>query len=369
MAFVDVPGGGAWLPEIQPNVSSGTVLNSFLLDASGEKVAFIFQVPKTGTLDKFELLLRTVTQAPANGLKFSFQDLNTTTTGNPDGTIDQYRVVTSGITSNAWLAPGLMTSDGTDTGTKRSVTRGDWLCCVVEFESFAASDSLNIGAWGHAASGLASRYQVQHFTTSWSKSGTTHPILALKYDDGTYAHIGWWVQPVLTVASTQFNSGSTPDERGMIVRFPFPAKVSGYWIWADRLVNGRSYDVVLYDSDGSTALATDSTSGYEQNGAQVGKFSSELTLSADTDYRLVMKPTSGNNVAIYEATVQDAAHFAAWPGGQNWHATERTDAGSWSQTTTRRPYMGLLVTAVDDGAGGAGGGLLTHSGMNGGMRG
>jgi hypothetical protein len=58
----------------------------------------------------------------------------------------------------------------------------------------------------------------------------------------------------------------------------------------------------------------------------------------------------------------------ALPGGQDLYWGERTDGGSWTTTTTKRPNMGLWLDQFDDGVGGASG-VKVHSGMDGGFRG
>ncbi|MBI3983851.1 hypothetical protein HY346_00975 [Candidatus Microgenomates bacterium] len=361
--------GGLWIPAPIHFSVSAPAFSAMLIDASGEKAAFVLSIPKTGTLDKFEFRLNAVTQAPASGLRCAFQDVSLVN-GDPDGTDDQFRVVTTGLTANTWVAPGLITSDGTDTGVKRAVTKGDLVACVVSFESFATGDSLevsNLAQTGVVQQSIGGFPYPDQFTTAWTKIAG-RPVVALKYNDGTYELIEATSLPLSALNSTAFNSGSTPDERGNILQFPFPVKVSGFWVRVD--LDGDA-DVVLYDSDGTTALATSSLDTNVRASA-VGHtlfryFSSDVSLSKDTTYRLVLKPTSVTSVTLYDFDVNAAAIMDAVEGGQNWHHTQRTDAGAWSQTTTKRNMMGLLVTSADDGAGG--GGILVHPGMTGGCRG
>lgn len=144
-----------------------TPFSDLLIDAAGEKVAIVFRAPKTGTLDRAEFKLDAVTQAPVSGLRVSFQDVGAAD-GNPDGTQDQFRTVPQGsISAGAWVVPGLMTSDGTDGGTKRSVTKGDLIAFVVEFDSFAAGDSLEVRCMGQGANfNTTGQPYVSHFTAS-----------------------------------------------------------------------------------------------------------------------------------------------------------------------------------------------------------
>jgi hypothetical protein len=355
-------------------MGAATQTTNFLIDASAEKVAFVIRVPKTGTLNSVGFLLGTVTQAPASGLKVSFQDVDTST-GNPDGTGDQFATVTSGLTSNSWVdvsSTGYMGAGGAGSGAKRSVTVGDRLAIVIEFASFAASDSLNIVAAATGTS-VTMNYQcyVDHFTASWAKSAATNPIFSLKYDDGTYAVMPE-VLPITGFGTLSYNQNTVAqDEAGLIFQVPFSCKVSGCWYDAD--IDGTA-DFVLYDSDGSTSLGSFSVDNNVRNstgnGAGFGYFTGgEKTLTVNTSYRLIFKPTSTTNVILKYFDVNSAALLDQMPGGQTCHFTSRVDAGSWSQTTTRRPLMGLLISALDDGvsAGGSGGGirLAGHGGLAG----
>ncbi|RJQ37448.1 MAG: hypothetical protein C4555_06340 [Dehalococcoidia bacterium] len=165
MAFVSLPGEGLWVPK--PIVYSA--YSNLLIDASGERVAITFDAPLTGTLDSFEFRLGTVTQAPVNGLRCSFQDINSA--GNPDGIDDQFRVITTGLTSSTWVAPGLVTADGTDTGIKRSVTAGQRLAAVISFDNFVAGDALEISMVSTSTTNVevVGRCFPALFTASWSR--------------------------------------------------------------------------------------------------------------------------------------------------------------------------------------------------------
>jgi len=90
----------------------------------------------------------------------------------------------------------------------------------------------------------------------------------------------------------------------------------------------------------------------------------DISLLGSTNYRVAVKPTSANNCQLRDHDLPGAVYMDAIEGGQNWHYTERTDAGAWTQTTTKRPWIGLLVTANDDGV--STGGLIRHPGMGGG---
>lgn len=354
--------GGAWIPKPPP--SADLLFAGITIDASGEKAAFIFRVPKTGTLDKAEIKINAVTSAQA--IKLSFQDVDTTT-GFPDGTADQYRVIASGSVSAAWMVPGLMTSDGTDGGSKRSVTRGDLLALVIEFDSTAGN--LDVAGTNSTTYLLNTDFYTAQFTAAWAKLTNRSPVFALKYNDGTYAFVGGDNFPISGALplTTTYNSGSTPDERGIMFQFPFKCAVGGAWFVAD--VDNVA-DLVLYDSDGSTPLATCSLDpdvrGTTSGSPSFARFASDITLSAGTNYRLVLKPTSGSSIGIREFTINAAAIMDSFEGGQSIHHTSRTDAGAWTQDTSRRAFMGLLVTQLSDDVG-AGGTTIAGTPMRRGM--
>ncbi|MHC4155648.1 MAG: hypothetical protein ACYST6_12100 [Planctomycetota bacterium] len=332
------------------------------INASAEKVAFIFTIPKTGTLDKFEFLLGTVTQAPASGIRCSFQNLDAS--GDPDGTQDEYRDVTSGITSDTWLVPGLITDNGGDGGNKRSVTVGDRIAAVVEFVSWGAGDDLEVDALNITSLATVENHNyVDLYTASWAKVANVCPNIALKYDDGSYEWLATDILPASALGSLSVNTGTTPDEVGLIFQLPFSCRVKGAWVRLAANASGRDFDVVLY---GPTTRTVSVDADQLQNTAARSIsviFPAAETLLANTNYRLALKPTTANSIGAYYLDVAVAAIMDAIEGGQEFHWTQRSDAGSWSETTTRRPIMGLLIDGIDTGGAASsqlvGGGLIS----------
>ena len=322
--------------------------------ATADKFTIIMQAPKTGTLYGCEFRLGTVTQAPTNGITVSFQDV-TASTGVPDGTQDQYRVVTSGLTANTWVAPGIMSSDGTDTGTKRSVTQGDTIACVIEFTSFSASDSLSISV-GSTGFGAAAGFPYASFynSTSWANNSGI-PVVALKYSDGTYAMSGWSI-PYQTFTAVTYNSGSSPNEYGVRFSSPVPLSVCGFWTNQSYNATNHSYTLKLYADatapGGSTLASYTRNSGTSRTASSVRtpyhRLSSNVTITANTWYRLTFVPEDTNNATLYQADLNAAAIQDVLTFGQSFYMTQANGAG-WTNTTTARIFMGLLICGADDG--------------------
>ena len=102
---------------------------------------------------------------------------------------------------------------------------------------------------------------------------------------------------------------------------------------------------------------------------RVGPFLGRFGLLLVTVFILLLTQqghaTTTNNLNVLLTDVQNASYWAAMDGGSTWRWTQRTDAGAWTPTTTRRPCMGLRFVSFNP----TGGGLLVHPGLGGGMRG
>jgi hypothetical protein len=341
-------GGGVFMPKPE---SIAAFNSNLLLDASGEKIGCVFRAPKTGTLAKVRFLTGTVTTGDT--MKVSFQDVDMST-GNPDETADQYRTVSvANSDDSTWISTGLITTDGTDSGGKRSVTRGDLLAIVIEFDSYVAGN-LNINNTTGILDYGNSTYTCLKTGGSWVKTSNTFGCFELEYDDGSLPYSDMLLPGF--GAATTLASNTSPDEAALYFRFPVGVTVGGAYLYLDV---DAAMDVVLYDTDGSTALATvsldsDVRSGTSANGTMV-VFPSEIDLAANSWYFLAIKPTTTTAVGYRRMTVRASASMDMFDLGQNAYLATRTDAGVWGATTTVRPRMSLLVTKIHDGAGGGGG--------------
>ena len=374
MALQPFPGGNVFLPGPFHHGAAAPTFNSSgtqVIDASGEKIAIVGYVRKAGDLSKVHTRMGTVSLNAASQIRTSFQNvLLSSGQGDPDETQDQFRdTAGSAITSNAWFSSGIVSSDGTDTGAKRTVAVGDLLAVVWEYQAFTAADTLTVHGLNGLSNASAQFGRPAHGRIktggSWQANVPTeyNPILVLEYSDGSFDTLdGCW--PIDNFNAPAFNNGSTPDERGLCFRLPFPATVEGAIVRVDL---DAAADLVLYDS-GSSALATvslDENFRFQTSGHNLrALFASPQNLSANTTYRLALKPTSGTNVTFYDWTVTNANYLNNFQGGASWKHTERTDAGAWTDTTTKRPWMSLILSKFDDGAGAAGGiGRLVGGGI------
>jgi hypothetical protein len=83
-----------------------------------------------------------------------------------------------------------------------------------------------------------------------------------------------------------------------------------------------------------------------------------VEVAKDVYYRIVIKPTTGTNVTIYDYDVETAAIMDAAPGGQDFHYTSANTVtpsgeGDWTNTVTKRPFLNIIIDGLHDGLGGA----------------
>lgn len=335
----------------QSHIFAGTAFSSLLIDASGEKVAFIIQIPKTGTVSKIGFRTGTVTtpQTLRVGLY--------TVDGSGDATTTAY----GGMVAGTQTSPASTTNYLVTLGTNSSVTAGDIVAVVIEFDSTVGN--LNIA---YAATETNVFPYVELYTGTWAKTAAT-PVVSLEYDDGSYAVIYGCVPPGSST-NTTFNSGSTPDEYALYFKLKGPVNLNGVSLYGGASATGADFSLVLYDTDGTTSLASlsidgDTRASTSATTISMYTFTSAITLSKDVFYYLSLKPTTANNCRLTRYTVANAGSMDSLPGGSLFYEATRTDAGGWSTTTTVRPGIYLHLSAIDDGTSSSGsGGAFTFIG-------
>ena len=338
---VSIEGQLYWPTMVFTDQNNDFQIASDLLDAGGEKSAALLTVSKAGTIDRITWATRTVTTGATMDVRLETMD---TTTGDPSGTL--FCLLSNG----AQIV--LDTDDNTQFTTTLTagctVDEGDRIALVIVNPSVSPG-TLQIHAGVDGNNGKPRNVYTDHFTASWAKAPGEFPYTTPGYSDSTYAFT--WTFPV-TATSNSIDTGTASDEIGNKFTVNVPARVVGWWAVLD-MSTGSDFDVVLYE--GSTAIETISVV-YAQNDAAdmlwAGFFQTTDTLAIGTTYRIVIKPTTTNNVEIWDFAVSAAALMDTLSMGQDWQYTERADAGSWTETTTKRALVGIIVDALDDGTGG-----------------
>lgn len=364
MTMRKLPLGGAWEPlPINPfeNLFDSNYLT--LLQGTSTRVMFTFFAPVSGVLDEIEFQMDASGANSATTLKVSFQDLDSNDL--PDGVADQYRIIEVGDFLS-WVAPGLMTSDGTDGGTKRTVTRGQKLACVIEFDTPNTGDNISIGSLllsddttrrGPGGGG-------NYVGGSWSRVNIVTSA-ALRYEGTVYYSMPELV-PANLFSPAGFNSGSEPDEVGMQFSFQAPVRIGGASFCIFPSTGSVPFNVVVYDETGSE-LETVSVKSYTAiapNGSYsywTVKFSQDIYVPANVSYKITVKPTSASNISLMEMYMENTTianqlygYLDNGSNQYNWMHIERFDENDpFEPTDTVIPLISLNITGSDMDAGGA----------------
>jgi len=163
----------AWMfPDPHTGMAGGITFGSFLIDASGEKFACIFRVPKSGNIHKVGYLTGTVNTGDT--VKVGLQ---TSTSGFPSGSAYGGMVagtqVINSTDDNTWFTTAL--------GTDATATAGDYVWAVIEFNSFVAG-SINFQVINPTSAVSLSFPYIAQFTGSWA-AGPFPPVIYIEYDE------------------------------------------------------------------------------------------------------------------------------------------------------------------------------------------
>lgn len=331
------------------------------LAATGDKAAFCGRVrtPNRGSknITKVGFRFGTVVKAGGSGLTVSLQDVDLANGPplRPDGTQDQTVAVSNAsITTGAWLETGALNAT-------RTVAHGDRLAVVVEFDGSGrlGADSFPINAYGGTASLAFMDGCAVGFTgATWTATLASAGGIILLFDDGTFGTLDGGI-PASVAGNDAFNSGSGAPIIGLQFTVPFTCKTDGAWALMQAAANA-DFNLKLYSVSGS-ALTLMATSASDANAARAAAtifmhdtIFPEQTLVTGTTYFLALEATTVNNLTLYNYTVNSAAYFGAIHGGTSWVYNTATGTTLGSSTSTKRPIMGLRVSAVDDGTGSGG---------------
>jgi hypothetical protein len=351
MAYVDVPGRFIY-PKVDETIHNMNNPGlSYTLDAAGDYMAFIFAVPKTGTLQTVHI--RQTQQTSIQDLRISFQDVDSI--NDPDGTDDQYRVRTplAGDLNN-YVSWGIISSNGTDGGVKRSVTQGDRLAIVIRFESTAGDIDILRGANRSGTSDEAGPYCMfsSDSGANWAPQ-QSWPAFMLEYTTGI-VHVPECF-PLKTRNTFSAGNASTPDEVGFKFQVPFKCKVVG----AEFNSSAHTDAIVGIETSVGGVIATATNALWDgtdnaAGGRRTFMFDhAEVELEANTVYYLTWKPNTATSRSMITWNIEDAAARAGLPWGTTSSYNTRTDGGAWTEDTTITLLMSLIISAIDDGAGGA----------------
>lgn len=333
--------GGIYFPHPPlMTINATAFVISATLDAGGEKLGCLFQAPKTGSIHKIGWRTRTVRTGATLDVRVETINASGQPSGTLWGTNTNASVVVGNGDDDTWFLTTL-TADA-------SVNRGDFVAVVFVNPSISPGDldlaGINPPSRGHFPS-------FKTFSVSWVDGSGINPVLGIEYSDGTYSPIPY-MMPVKTIATPSIDSGTTPDEAGMKFSLPFQARARGFWVSCSQPTDG-DYTVRLYNAADSVIASllvdTDKTSIKSEGAIFTGFFTATALIQKNRTYRLTILPatTFATDQTLSTIQVDTAAILDQFSGGQNFHYTQRTDGGSWSNDTTKRPLMGVICDQIN----------------------
>lgn len=306
------------------------------MTSAGHKVAFIQQVPVSGSITA--VMLRVQSVSSAQTLRVSLQTIGSD--GRPSGS------AYGGSVYGTQASPSTLSYVVT-LGTPATAVAGDIIAVVIEWDSTAGN--VGIGYVGSALGVTSLPVVVTYNGSAWSTPiGNSAPLCGLSYSGVYYPNLCFTRHGN---TSTAFNSSSSPDEYGIRLYLPYSIQVNGVLV-ALQGAAGADFDVCLYR--GTTLMTSVSVDGdlIYASGLAANQllFPAAQILLPNVEYVLSVKPTTTTSLTLSRATsFLSNALLGAYPLGTNGYEMTRSDAGSWSSSTTTVPCIVPLISAVFDG--------------------
>lgn len=353
MRFPELASGVVLFQQTSAPTSNGTPIT---FDASGDKIALIHRVPKTGTLTAIEFLTGTVSTTGAT-MRAAVEGVGTD--GNPSGTVKytsaEGTVVVATSDDNVWKSVSI------NGGTGVTVTRGDLVATVIDVSSGTPNTiSLAVGATTSMALGNFP-YVTANTSGTYAKKTDSLGLAVVWNYGGTYEYI-FGANPAISTSLTNVGNG---NERALRFQVPVPIRIYGIGAHLANPAAGADFRVRLYDStptlitNGELEVGADidgdTFPGTTIDGYAEFIFPASIELSANTTYYASIYQKTANNIALGQVGLTSSAYLAAMPGGsQCYLGTRSGGTGTFSDTQTVVPLIYLLVDGIHDGTGGGG---------------
>lgn len=339
-------------------------IGNFGLNQATDALEFMFQSPTANPITRVGVRQGSVTGI-APTYKVSLQGHGTT--GVPDGVIKGGATPAS-VTFTP-VAGGNSTWQELTLANAYTPVLGEFLSCVIAYSSGTvdAGNSCSFSCFNSLIQNSGTPYPITNDNGVRSFSAAS-PTFAV----GTASRVFFF--PVASLSTGSFSSTTTPDEKALVLNIPIAVcstyKISGVVYYGSPSVAG-SYDIVLYDSDGTTVLQRTSVDG--DYGTASGSKPFRLyfddipfTLNAGSNYYLSILPTVGS-CSIQTIVVASAADMDAYGYGSGWGTSaSRTDGGAWTSSSVTRYGLNPILSDITAPASGGGtvfvpsGGAFSH---------
>ncbi len=343
MAFIE-KGIIQGLPDIPYGMSTlPSTAAAFNMTTSTAATACIFPVIKTGALEKIHFRFN----ASSTGNNYIIRVETVNADGDPSTTL-------FGANTEVQTGTGIAAGEYVATLNANAVfnTINEPFAITWRASTFSATSSILMYSDGTAGDFMPYLTSSTNYTGGvWAARGGA-PMIGLEYDDGTFVtYPGNW--PYTAFNTTIVTPSSNPRLVGNRINIPFTARAIGVWFVGD---NDSDFEILLYDSNGSTVLKTisidaDFPVGTNNATTLTQYFSSAQTITKNTNYYLVVKSTAGN-ITNYDGQMITNVPISAVNGGtiaQRCYTSTSTPSSSSDFTvdTDKQSFIGLLYDAID----------------------
>jgi hypothetical protein len=334
----------------------------YAMDAVNEICATVGYPPKAGNIDRIWFRVQAVGNAPDNGLQASIQSVSATdglNTGTILGATNNAKASTAAGTPSAAGGVELTLAE------VAAVTTTVPIAVVIGFVSFTAADNVTIAETNRTGD---TGFPFSISSTNGKRTATM-PIMAVRYDDGT-----WWmmddeIPPFTAVSFFDYDTGTAIKEVGERRIYPFPVRITRVRVFLSVAAANGSLDLHIYDAS-DTDLITPITHDTDWSGSATGfrwvlfHLATPLDVPANTAITIAFEPTTTVNLRLPYGEFDSAGLMQAMPPcDSGWYARSRGTSGSGAWTDynngtdayRRIRGMALELSGFDDGTGGGGG--------------
>lgn len=322
---------------LYPEPFPGNAFSTSIISSNTMRFAHIINIPKTGNLSHIGFRTGAVTSAATLRVRVETLD----STGTPTGTL---------IDANA---TGSQASPATNTNYEVAlagnvaVTKNQRVAVVIDAPSGTVNLQLTrLSAANYAM--LAIPYTNFYNDVTWTKQATS-PVLALKYDDGTYPYLPSCFPPSSFSAITFNDTTVAFDEAGNKFTLPMECRVVGFW--SNLGTTTGLFTNKLYDASDNVIASQADTSAqtlFGGSAVKIERLDTPVILQPDTIYRQTLDSTDNTNKTSRRLNFDSTAISEVMQGGADIQYTQRKGSGAWTDTPAARMFIGLIIDQINN---------------------
>lgn len=331
---------------------SAFITNTQTLDAAGEGVGVVFRAPLTDSVNRAHVYcVSTNGTPPSYAARYETIDAN----GLPTGTL------VAGSAQQTFT-PTAATLHSPTFASPAGLTAGTHYALIITDDGVTPPDGSNnatflyLSGGGHggllpiAVLNTGGGYALNATINRW-------PAIMPQYDATTDRMIQG-ISVAYSHPQTSFDSGSTPDEYGVVFTVPVTMSLFGLTMPLRMDNNSSDFDISLYNgpsaADADLVVRLNSyDASFMITGTSLGftgEFPTPRILSPGSNYHCTIRPSSLNNLRIRESVFASQALREAHHGA-DYQKVTRVNAGAFSNHAAEVVHMQLLFDTLVGGGG------------------